>query len=105
ESVKTQFACVEPRAAVYTFTASGDRVRRSVGALLFAVGIVSSVNAQRADTTQVPGAFYGRLISAADSSTIPRAEIRLLRIDSTRKTKNRLGLDSVEVFVDSSRAR
>jgi hypothetical protein len=52
-----------------------------------------------------PGAFYGRLISASDSSTISRAEIRLLRIDSTRKAKSQFGLDSAEVFVDSGRTR
>jgi len=68
--------------------------------------LATAAGAQRPDTVRVPtGAFYGRLLSAADSTPIPLAEIRLLRIDSTRKAQTRLGLDSVEVFVDSTRSR
>jgi hypothetical protein len=80
-------------------------MRSCTVAVAVLIGSISA-GAQRPDSLKSPtGAFYGRLLSAEDSSTIPMAEIRLLRIDSTRKVRTSFGTDSVEIFVDSTRSR
>jgi hypothetical protein len=64
---------------------------------------VQGVSAQQPPA--LPGAFSGLVISSRDSQPVPIAEVRLMRVDSTRAARNARAGAPLEIFIDSSRTR
>ncbi len=81
--------------------------RLSVIAAFVLAGItpVGRAAAQVADSVPPPAGFVGKIRSALDSSGVKSADIRLMFVDSARKVVSKSGVDSVEIFVDTTRSR
>jgi hypothetical protein len=77
-----------------------------IAAYAFAgIVLVGRAQAQVADSVPPPAGFLGTIRSALDSSGVKAADIRLMFVDSARKVLSKNGLDSLEIFVDTTRSR
>jgi len=72
---------------------------------LAATILVGRAEAQVVDSVPRPAGFVGKIRSALDSSGVKSADIRLMFVDSARRVLSKNGLDSLEIFVDTTRSR
>src|SRR5690348_237383 len=72
---------------------------------LAAIMLVGPAHAQVPDSVPPTAGLVGTIRSALDSSGVKAADIRLMFVDSARKVLSKNGLDSVEIFVDTTRSR
>jgi len=72
---------------------------------LAATILFGRAEAQVVDSVPRPAGFVGKIRSALDSSGVKSADIRLMFVDSARRVLSKNGLDSLEIFVDTTRSR
>ena len=90
--------------AAYTRTMN---FRRFVTALAVSSAVACpALVAQQPDSARVPTAsLVGRVVSNIDSTAVRGADIRLVFLDSAHTARDSRGVDSLELFVDTTRSR
>ena len=74
--------------------------------LVLVTANVRALDAQQPDSAAGPrGAFIGRIINAVDSTAARSVDVRLMFVDSVVTRRTSRGVDSLEVFIDSTRSR
>lgn len=74
--------------------------------VIVALAGAAALPGQQADSAPAPRAsFIGRVISSVGDAPVRAADLRLMRVDSTRTVRLRQGTETVDIFVDTTRSR